>query len=64
MSQEGVAQTALRPSGTVSILGERFRAKAESSWIDAGENVVVVEEDDFGLVVRRVPRSFERPQKA
>ena len=64
VSQEGVAQTALRPSGTVSILGERFRAKAESSWIDAGENVVVVEEDDFGLVVRRVPRSFERPQKA
>ena len=53
----GVAQTALRPSGTVSVNGQRIPAKSEDVFINGVEKVVIVREDAFGAVVRRVSPS-------
>jgi hypothetical protein len=42
----------LRPAGKVEILGAAFEARSEGPWIGAGQQVVVVRGDAFGLVVR------------
>jgi len=50
----GVTQTAMRPSGTVSIGGQRIPAKTQGEFINGGEKVVLLSEDAFGAIVRRV----------
>lgn len=51
---EGIAVTALRPSGQIEIGGRRFEAKIEVGSIDPGESVRVRGRTDFGLIVERV----------
>lgn len=49
---EGVAETALRPIGTVRIEGQRLDAMAEQGVIDAGTRIVVVDAYDNQIKVR------------
>ncbi len=51
---EGVAETALRPVGTVRIKGKRLDALAESGIIEPGSPVVVVAAYDNQVKVRQV----------
>jgi membrane-bound serine protease (ClpP class) len=53
VGQQGVAVTALRPSGQIEVAGRRFEAKVEVGSIDAGEAVQVSGRTDFGLIVER-----------
>lgn len=54
LGEQGVAVTALRPSGQIEIGGRRFEAKVDVGTIDAGEAVRVCGRNDFGLIVERV----------
>jgi membrane-bound ClpP family serine protease len=40
------------PTGIVEIAGVRMPGRSEGEWIEAGVEVVVVAESDFGVVVR------------
>lgn len=51
---EGLAATALRPSGQVEIDGRRFEAKVEIGAIEAGTAVRIVGKTDFGLIVEKI----------
>ncbi len=48
---QGRTLTVLRPSGKVLIEGIEYGARLKSGWADAGEEVVVVGVDAFGLIV-------------
>jgi len=50
----GTAMTALRPQGLVRIAGDRHDARTERGYIAAESEVVVVNGDNLGLVVRLV----------
>ena len=47
----GRATTPMSPSGKVLVEGIEYGARLESGWADAGEEVVVVGFDTFGLIV-------------
>jgi membrane-bound serine protease (ClpP class) len=51
VGHEGLAVTALRPSGQVEIAGRRYEARAEIGEIPRGRPIVVRGQSDFGLVV-------------
>jgi membrane-bound serine protease (ClpP class) len=48
----GLALTDLRPSGTVSIDGERIDVVTEGPWIERGAQVVVLRAESYRHVVR------------
>ena len=50
----GVTETLLAPYGTVIVDGQEHPAKAEFGSIEAGQPVVVVDKQAFGLIVRAV----------
>ncbi len=54
---QGRTLTVMRPSGKVLIEGTEYGARLKSGWADAGEEVVVVGCDAFGLIVA-VPDSL------
>ncbi len=47
----GRTLTTMSPSGKVLIEGTEYGARLKSGWADAGEEVVVVGFDAFGLIV-------------
>ena len=47
----GRAITPMSPSGKVLIEGTEYGARLKSGWADAGQEVVVVRVDAFGLIV-------------
>jgi membrane-bound serine protease (ClpP class) len=49
----GEALTDLRPSGTVSIDGERIDVVTEGPWVEKGETVVVLRAESYRHVVRK-----------
>jgi membrane-bound serine protease (ClpP class) len=49
--REGVAVTALRPSGQIEIDGRRFEARVAVGAIERGRPVIVLGDSDFGLIV-------------
>jgi len=49
----GKALTDLRPSGTVSIDGERIDVVTEGPWVEKGDEVVVLRAESYRHVVRR-----------
>lgn len=49
----GVALTDLRPSGTVSIDGERIDVVTEGPWVEKGDRVVVLRAESYRHVVRK-----------
>lgn len=49
----GTALTDLRPSGTVSIDGERVDVVTEGPWIEKGDQVVVLRAESYRHVVRK-----------
>lgn len=48
----GVALTDLRPSGTVSIDGERIDVVTEGPWVEKGDRVVIIRAESYRHVVR------------
>ncbi len=48
---QGRTLTVMSPSGKVLIEGTEYGARLKSGWADAGEDVVVVGIDAFGLIV-------------
>ncbi len=48
---QGRTLTMMRPSGKVLIEGVEYGARLKSGWADAGEEVVVLGSDGFGLIV-------------
>jgi membrane-bound serine protease (ClpP class) len=51
IGREGVAATALFPSGQVEIDGRRYEARIEVGFVEAGTPVRVLRRTDFGLIV-------------
>ena len=49
----GRTLTMMSPSGKVLIEGTEYGARLKSGWADAGEDVVVVGFDAFGLIVAK-----------
>ncbi len=54
VGREGVAVSALRPSGQIEIAGRRYEARVEVGAIERGHRIVVRSASDFGLVVEEV----------
>ncbi len=54
IGKTGVASTILRPSGKVEINGDLYDAKAEISYIEKGEKVLVAKFEAGQLYVRRI----------
>lgn len=59
----GEALTPLRPAGTARLDGRRVDVVAESGFIDAGTEVIVVSQDGMGVVVRpaETPDTSRKP---
>jgi membrane-bound serine protease (ClpP class) len=53
--ERGHALEALRPAGEVMVEGERWRARAVEGDIAKGDEVEVVGQDEFALLVRKRP---------
>lgn len=53
VGQIGVADTALAPTGYVSVAGKRYEAYSRSGYIAKGEALRVVELDNFRLIVQK-----------
>lgn len=51
VGREGLAVTALRPSGQIEVGGHRYEARVALGTLDAGRRVVVRGHTDFGLIV-------------
>jgi membrane-bound serine protease (ClpP class) len=49
----GVALTDLRPSGTVSIDGERIDVVTEGPWVEKGDRVVILRAESYRHLVRK-----------
>ncbi len=54
LGREGVAVTALRPSGQVELGGRRYEARVEVGAVERGRPVVVRGYTDFGLIVEEL----------
>lgn len=54
VGKKGVTVTALRPSGYISIMGERYVASSSAGFIDVGEPVIVTKGEGANLIVRPV----------
>jgi membrane-bound serine protease (ClpP class) len=54
VGREGVAVSALRPSGQIEIDSQRYEARVEVGTIERGRRVVVRDASDFGLVVEEL----------
>jgi len=48
---EGIAMTALFPSGQIEVAGRRYEAKLAVGFADAGTPVTVIGIGEFGLIV-------------
>lgn len=53
LGREGSALSPLRPAGSAIVDGRKLDVVAESDFIAAGENVVVIREEGFRVVVRK-----------
>jgi membrane-bound serine protease (ClpP class) len=54
VGRQGVAATALRPSGQIDIDGKRYEARVQVGTVKQGAKVVVVRRTDFELIVEEV----------
>lgn len=50
----GVAVTRLNPSGKVAIDEETYEAYSQDGYIESGDAVVVVSQDSFKLIIRKL----------
>jgi len=57
IGREGVAATALFPSGQIEIDGQRYEARVAVGTVDVGERVLVRARREFELLVERVDSS-------
>jgi membrane-bound ClpP family serine protease len=55
----GQAITAMLPSGKVMIDGVEYNARFKSGFADAGDEVIVIGLDAFGLIVGKPPPEQE-----
>lgn len=60
VGEKGVTVTALRPSGYVSIKGQRYAASSCEGYIDVGEPVIVTKGEGANLMVRHVRYEEEK----
>jgi len=54
LGTEGMAVTALAPTGMILIEGEKYEAASRSGFIEKNESVKVVEKDNFRLIVSKL----------
>ena len=54
IGQEGIALTRLNPSGKVSINEKNYEAHSQDGYVENGEKVVVVTQDNFKLIVKKL----------
>jgi membrane-bound serine protease (ClpP class) len=54
VGQEGVALTDLRPTGTVSVNGERIDAVSDVGYVDEGKPVRVIRSESYRHVVEPI----------
>lgn len=57
LNREGIARTVLRPSGKVEIDGQWYDAVALDGFVDLGDSVYVVKQENYNLFVRKWVRS-------
>tara|TARA_B100001248_G_scaffold262738_1_gene262099 strand:+ start:17363 stop:17830 length:468 start_codon:yes stop_codon:yes gene_type:complete len=55
LGKTGHALTSLAPSGMVEIDGAQYEASSESGWIEEGTSIIVVQKDNFRLIVKSNP---------
>lgn len=51
LGKTGIAETALRPSGTAVIEGKRYSVRTDAGFIEKGSNIRVVSLDGLSIVV-------------
>ncbi|MBE6413655.1 MAG: hypothetical protein E7035_03750 [Verrucomicrobiaceae bacterium] len=54
VGKEGIAESALMPSGKVNIDGVLYEARSEFQHIDAGDKVKVFQADTFNVIVKKI----------
>lgn len=59
LEQKAVTATALRPSGTIELDGERIDVVSEGSYIDKGKDVIIVKVEGSRVVVREYIKEGE-----
>jgi len=66
IGREGVAATALFPSGQIEIDGQRYEARVAVGTVDSGQRVVVRARREFELLVERInlPKPLSSPNAA
>ena len=57
VGKQGVAGTALRPSGVGIFDDQRFDVVSEGPWIEMGSPIQIMRSEGYRLVVREVLRS-------
>lgn len=55
IGQHGTAATPLFPSGQIDINGRRYEARLSVGFANAGTQVVVTQQSEFGLIVETLP---------
>ena len=53
IGKEGIALTRLNPSGKVSINGKNYEAHSQDGYVENGEKIVVVTQDNFKLIIKK-----------
>ena len=53
VGKEGLALTRLNPSGKVSINGKNYEAQSQDGYVENGEKIVVVTQDNFKLIIKK-----------
>jgi membrane-bound serine protease (ClpP class) len=53
IGKEGVALTRLNPSGRVTVEGKTYEANSQDGYVDAKEAIIVVEQNNFKLTIRK-----------
>ncbi len=54
IGKEGTALTRLNPSGKVAIDGQSYEGYSQDGYLDAGEAIRVVSQDNFKLIIKKI----------
>lgn len=64
IGDRGQCETPMSPQGKVVIGGERYDARSDGRWIDAGRDVIVIRADHIGLIVQELEPGALPPRLA
>jgi membrane-bound ClpP family serine protease len=54
IGKEGTALTRLNPSGKVAIEGRTYQAYSQDGYLESGQAVAVVSQDNFKLIIKKL----------